>query len=167
MRGVLDLTLVSADGTLLARRRARNSVMRGGAELVARLFVGQGNPISHMAVGTSDEPETETFTTTALSNEGRGDESPLAGDTATLIASGAMTLAVDQGKRLVLVRVRATLPPDAAVGTVREAGLISRGDEGDVLYNRVTFAPIRKGGDHELTMFWEVTFPYGDLQWVF
>ena len=26
--------------------------------------------------------------------------------------------------------------------------------------------PILKGDDHELTMFWEITFPYGDLQWL-
>jgi hypothetical protein len=35
-----------------------------------------------------------------------------------------------------------------------------------ILYNRVTFAPIQKGDDHELTLFWEITFPYGDLQWL-
>jgi hypothetical protein len=49
---------------------------------------------------------------------------------------------------------------------VRAAGLIARSGETAVLYNRVTFAPLEKKNDHELTMFWEVTFPYGDLQWV-
>jgi hypothetical protein len=50
---------------------------------------------------------------------------------------------------------------------VREAGLISRNGGAAVLYNRVTFAPISKGNDHELTLFWEINFPYGDLQGVF
>ena len=49
---------------------------------------------------------------------------------------------------------------------MREAGLLSRGDGDPVLYNRVIFAPIEKGADHELTLFWEVAFPYGDLQWL-
>ena len=35
-----------------------------------------------------------------------------------------------------------------------------------MLYNRVTFAPVTKGDDHELTLFWEVEFPFGDLQWL-
>ena len=30
----------------------------------------------------------------------------------------------------------------------------------------MTFSPIEKTGDHELTLFWEVGFPYGDLQWL-
>jgi hypothetical protein len=70
----------------------------------------------------------------------------------------------------VRVRIRATLPPPAAVGRIREAGLLARPEGGDgstdVLYNRVTFAPIDKRDDHELTMFWEVEFPFGDLQWL-
>ena len=43
---------------------------------------------------------------------------------------------------------------------------MSQGDGDAVLYNRVVFAPVDKGDDHELTLFWEVEFPYGDLQWL-
>ena len=67
---------------------------------------------------------------------------------------------------MVRVKLRGTLPAPAAVGTIREAGLISHDGDSAALYNRVTFAPITKGNDHELTMFWEVSFPYGDLQWL-
>jgi hypothetical protein len=35
-----------------------------------------------------------------------------------------------------------------------------------VLYNRVVFPPLDKRDDHELTLFWEVEFPFGDLQWL-
>ena len=71
---------------------------------------------------------------------------------------------VDEINRVVRVRVRGTLPDAAAVGTVREAGLLARSaPDSAVLYNRVTFAPIDKRDDHELTLFWEITFPYGDL----
>jgi hypothetical protein len=65
------------------------------------------------------------------------------------------------------VRIHATIPPDGAIGTVREAGLLARATpDAATLYNRVTFAPLAKHADHELTMFWEVSFPYGDLQWL-
>ena len=40
----------------------------------------------------------------------------------------------------------------------------SNGLSATVLYNRVIFSPINKDGSHELTLFWEITFPYGDLQ---
>ncbi len=166
MRARMELTLVAPDGTPVASRGADNSVMRGGAELVARLFAGTGSPITHMGVGTSDAPESDTFDTPGLSNTAEGGADPLAGDTETAIPPESFTITTDPTRRLVLVRVRATLPPEAAVGRVREAGLLSRGDGGPVLYNRVTFAPVDKGDDHELTLFWEVTFPYGDLQWL-
>ena len=65
-----------------------------------------------------------------------------------------------------LVRVRGTIPAADAVGTLREAALMARSGDSVQLYNRVIFAPIEKGNDHELTLFWEVGFPYGDLQWL-
>jgi hypothetical protein len=167
VRGRMELTLTAADGTTVAVRQADNSVMRGGADLVARLFTGTGAPITHMGVGTSDTAETDGFATTALANEGEAGAEPLTGGTEAPIPTEAFTITTDETRRVVLVRVRATLPPAAAVGTVREAGLLSRSEGAEpVLYNRVTFAPIAKGSDHELTLFWEVTFPYGDLQWL-
>lgn len=167
MRARMHLTLTGPGGVPVAERDATNSVMRSGAELVGRLFAGGGTGITHMAVGTSDAAETDAFTTTALANSDGNGGAGLVGDTEAPIAAAAFSTTTDEAKRLVLVRVRATLPAAAAVGKVREAGLVSRADGGDpVLYNRVTFAPIGKGDDHELTMFWEVSFPYGDLQWL-
>ncbi len=141
--------------------------MQAGAQLVADLFSGRGASITHMGVGTSDAPEADAFATEQLSNEAVGDQAPLEGAIEAEIPPDAFSPPeVDQVKRVVRVRVRGTLPADAAVGTVREAGLISNNGNGSVLYNRVTFSPITKGDDHELTMFWEVSFPYGDLQWL-
>ena len=59
MRAKLTIELTDADGALLARRSAHNAVMRGGANLIARLFAGTGSPITHLGVGISDTPETE------------------------------------------------------------------------------------------------------------
>ncbi len=157
-----------ASGKLLEDRRAKNTVMQTGAMLVAELFSGRGNPITHMGVGTNDGSP-DDIALTALRNEAVGESPALAGELVAPIATDSFQFEVNEVKRLVQVRVRATLPSDAAVGNVREAGLISRvvpegeGQPTDVLYNRVTFAPIDKKDDHELTLFWEVEFPFGDL----
>lgn len=171
MRGRLRLHLTSRSGRLLAVRAGKNSVMRSGALLVGELFAGTGSAITHMAVGTSDAAP-EDVTITALRNEAVGTNPPLAGDTVAPIAAGSIRFETDDVKRQVRVRLRATLPDAAAVGRIREAGLISRippanpGDPPtDRLYNRVTFTPLDKGDDHDLTLFWEVEFPFGDLSW--
>ena len=167
MRARLRLELHTTTGETVAVREVRNAVMRGGARLIAELFAGRGRPITHMGVGTSDTPESDAFATAGLTNGGAGGRLPLVGATEAAIPTDAfLPPELDETRRVVRVRVRATLPADAAVGTVREAGLLSRDGEAAVLYNRVTFPPIAKGNDHELTMFWEVTFPYGDLQWL-
>jgi hypothetical protein len=164
MQARLRVELTDRHGTALAVRHASNSVMQGGAVLVARLFAGAEGaaPITHMGVGTSDAPEGAEFTSTALSNG----PPPLQGDVEAPVPTAAFTISTDPARRVAVVRVRGTLPDGAAVGTVREAGLLARNGGQSVLYNRVTFAPLDKGGDHELTLFWEVTFPYGDLQWL-
>ena len=164
MRGQLRIEMKNPLGLVVEIREAHNAVMRAGARLVADLFAGQGRPITHMGVGTSDTPETDAFATPALTNPQDGDAEHLNGGTEAAIPPEAFTAELDETSRVVRVRVRATLSPSAAVGTVREAGLLSRDGDAAILYNRVTFAPITKGNDHELTMFWVISFPYGDLQ---
>ena len=156
MRAHLRIELKSMSGETVAVRQAYNSVLQAGAGLLARLFSGQGDGITHMSVGTSDAPEGDTFGTTALT-----------GPTEVPISAEAFQIdPPDPVKRVVRVRVRGTVPAAAAVGTIREAALVSRSGDNVTLYNRVTFAPIQKTDDHELTLFWEVGFPYGDLQWL-
>jgi hypothetical protein len=166
--GRLHLELRTKDGATVAVRRGTNSVMKGGAALLADLFRGGGMPINRMGVGVSDAPETDAFGTSTLTNPtDPNDATRLKGDTEVAIPSDAFIVKADETHRLVQVHVHATLPEDAAVGSVREAGLLARkDDETATLYNRVVFAPITKGDDHELTLFWEISFPYGDLQWM-
>jgi hypothetical protein len=161
MRGRLHLELRGPDGRLSAERRARNAVMRGGGELVARLFAGAGSPITHMGVGTSDAPESDTFATLALANA-----DGLTGGTDVAIPADAFVIDTDPSRRVVLVKLRATLPPTVGVGTIREAGLLAKVGPDTTLYNRVTFAPVNKRSEDELSLFWEVSFPYGDVQWL-
>jgi hypothetical protein len=165
MPGMLTLMLRSAqDGAVLAERHDRNSVTQVGGKLIADLFRGKGTAITHMGVGTSgaDDPD---FALTALSNDSVAGQPPLTGDVTAALTDESFTVTPDPVRRVVAVRVRGTMPPAAAVGTVREAGLLSKQADGTfALYNRVVFAPFDKGSDHELTLFWEITFPYGDLQ---
>lgn len=165
MRALLRLELTDRAGQVIDARQAHNAVMREGARLIAGLFAGGQGAITHMGVGISDEPESDTYNTLALTNPTTGDDM-LQGDTMAPIPAEAMIISIDETRRVAMVRVRGTLPPDAAIGTITEAGLISSSETGDILYNRVTFAPVKKAGDHELTLFWEVTFPYGDLNWM-
>lgn len=172
MRGQLVIHLYASDGRLLEERRSHNAVLKSGGELVARLFAGQlAGGITHMGVGTNDTPEGDTFGTTALANAAGADA--LTGDTEVAITPDQISVQPpDETTRTVKVRIRGTLPAAAAVGTIREASLMSRASApgapeapaAAVLYNRVVFPPLTKGSDHDLTLFWEITFPYGDLQ---
>jgi hypothetical protein len=168
VRATLELRIRDRGGATVAVRRAANSVMQQGAVLIGDLFRGEGSPITHMGVGTSSAPESDAFSTPALQNEEEGGQPALQGATVVEIPSEAFGAPiVDDVRRVARVRFHATMPDASAVGTVREAGLLARPEDGDaVLYNRVTFAPVQKGDDHELTLFWEVSFPYGDLQWL-
>ena len=164
MGAFLRVELRTLSGDVLEVREAHNAVMQSGARLVADLFAGRGTSITHMMVGTSDAPESETFSTPALTND---PSAPLVGDLDAPIAADAFSAPeIDIDRRLVRIRVRGTLPANAAVGIVREAALVSRSGDVTTLYNRVILSPITKGNDHELTLFWEITFPYGDLQWL-
>jgi CO/xanthine dehydrogenase Mo-binding subunit len=165
MRARLVFELRTRDGDVIARREASNIVLQSGGQLVADLFSGKGGAISHMAVGTSDA-EPDSVAVTALGNDDGTGAPGLSGPTSTPLAAEAFRTEVDELHRRVVVRIRATLPGDAAVGTIREAALVSRRDATDVLYNRVIFPPVDKGNDHDLALFWEVEFPFGDLQWL-
>ena len=165
MRAILHLRVTAPDGALVAERRAHNTVMASGAQLIADLFAGSGSPITHMGVGTSDATP-DDVNVTALTNAADGDDGALEGETVGAIPAEAFVATVIPERRVVQVRVRGTLPDDAAIGRIREAGLVSQSDAGTVLYNRVVFAPVDKRDDHELTLFWEVEFPFGDLQWL-
>lgn len=169
MRAKLRLELKTRTGEVLEVRQAHNAVMRSGAELIAQLFAGRGTPITHVGVGISDRPEREAYDTDRLTIEDDDGIKPLGGEVVAAIPPESFfPPEVDEAQRVVRIHIRTTLPASAAVGTVREAGLIAWDEEEEraILYNRVTFPPIAKGDDHELTMFWEVSFPYGDLHWL-
>lgn len=165
MRAKLTVELRDFSGAVVEARSAYNTVLRGGGRLIAELFTGSGGPITHMAVGTSDSDPT-SVTVTALGNDDGTGQPGITGDTVATLPADAFAIELDEPRNRVLVKVRGTLPDVAGVGTLREAALVSRQAGGDVLYNRVVFPPVTKGEDHDLTLFWEIEFPFGNLQWL-
>src|SRR5438552_11327072 len=127
MRATLRLELRNAEGHLVEERRAKNSVMRDGAKLIAALFTGTvASGITHMAVGTSAQAEDGTFVRDALTTAGDQPGHDLQNNEAA-IAPGDFVVKTDEARRLVIVQVNATVPKNAAVGTLREAGLVAHG----------------------------------------
>lgn len=165
----LTAELRDASGRAIARRTAHNAVLSGGAALVADLFRGTGGgPVNRMTVGANPAPEVPPFATTELSASSP-DTGELSGVRDVELAPDAFTVTADAEGRRVLVAVRAVLPAadpgdvDALHGPVAEAALLHQsGDGARRLYNRVTFEPVDKRPDQELSLYWEVAFPFGD-----
>lgn len=140
------LYLATATGQ---ERRARNSVLRSGADLVAKLFAGQlTTPIDRIGVGFGTDPLPPDGT--ALRP---GDADP-----ATLTGSVAATdFTVTPGDDAVRVSITATFTPTVALDGVTEAGL----GAGDVLYNHVLFDPVLLEAGQAVSFFWDIDFPFG------
>lgn len=140
------LRLVTAGGD---ERVAANSVLQGGAELVAGLFAGQRTtPIDRVSIGFGTDPLQPADT--ALR--------PGAADPATLtspVDPADCTLAVDEDH--IRVSITATFTPVVALDAVTEAGL----GAGDVLYNQVLFDPVKLEAGQAVSFFWEIDFPFG------
>lgn len=151
-------------------RRAHNAVLSGGAELIADLFRGSAGagPVNRMTVGANPEPEVPPFGSTELS-AASPDGGELAGPRDVDLTPDAFEVTVDGERRRIVVRARAVLPAgdaadgDGLHGQVAEAALLHQGEDGARrLYNRVTFEPVDKRADQELSLYWELSFPFGD-----
>ena len=161
-----------ATGRIVAARRAKNTVMRGGGELIAGLFDGSvTSPINAMAVGLNPDPSEPPYEVTALTTTA-GDGSNLLERPAAALAGDAFSSAVDAETFRIVLTVHGVIPadravsPDADVDSVEigEAALgvlAADGESLERIYNRVVFEPLPKRRTHELAFYWEVDFPYG------
>ena len=153
-------------------RKARNTVMRTGAELVAGLFRGEvTTPISGVAVGLDPTPASPPYAVASLTTTAP-DGTPLLQNPAVALQADATRVEVLTDEFKIRVVVRSVIPdthanstnPDDAQILIGEAALGVLAETGDSLtqiYNRVVFEPIPKTPDHELALYWEVDFPYG------
>lgn len=154
-RGRLRL-LVEESGSVVAERHARNLVLTGGAEVVARLFAGQPEaaPVDTLQVGFGREPAgiDATGLTPPPADAGIEPESLQAA-----IAADDFTLETDAQARLVRVSIATAFDPAEDLDGVTEAGLLA----GGTLYNQVVFEPVDLRVGQAITFFWEVDFPFG------
>ncbi len=169
--GALRIDLVGESGAVLLSRRARNTVVRSGAELVGALFSGGlTTPINGMQVGTNAQPITAPYELAALTTVDETGQ-PLSGSSSVAIAPADVKVETLADEQRVLVSVRAVLPKEAALAHDGSASFLAEAALGVLatdgsnklakIYNRVVFDPIPKGKEHELALYWEISFPYG------
>lgn len=164
-RGIMWLELRRPGGPVVLHRQAHNTVLRSGAELLAAVFAAQHTGgITGMAVGTSPDPVAAPYELNTLVTTDPSGAALLQGPTTVALAPDAFQIDTLTEERRVRVSVRAVLPPEAALGTVGEAALgvlAPGGSQLSHIYNRVVFEPLLKNDQHELALYWEISFPYG------
>jgi hypothetical protein len=154
-RGRLHLR-VERGGRIVAERRARNLVLTGGAEIVARLFAGRpdAGPVNKLRVGFGQEAvDVDATGLTAPPADAGIDPSALE----ATVAADDFTLETDTAARLVRVSIATTFSPSEDLDGVTEAGLLA----GETLYNQVVFEPVDLRVGQDITFFWQVDFPFG------
>ncbi len=170
--GTLRLEVRAPGGGVAAERRATNSVMQGGAALIADLFRGAAaTPVNGMAVGISSEPPAAPYDSVALTTS-NGDGSAALDRFAVPLPADSMAVEVLADLLKVRVRVRAVVPADAANSPDAQAASVQIGEAAlgvlaadglslARLYNRVVFEPVAKTRDQELALYWDIDFPFG------
>ncbi|HSC80038.1 MAG TPA: hypothetical protein VLC08_06775, partial [Chitinolyticbacter sp.] len=153
LAGVLGIVVRDQDGSIVEERRVNNLITTAGRRVLAQLMTGGVSPgLMQIAVGSGDKDVTP------------GDEKlNWQLDVADAKVPSVDTIAAEDDNGLPRVRalVQATLPARVGgeVQELKEAGiLITPTNQLPVLYNRVTFPPINRSGNLELTLTWEVIF---------
>jgi len=173
IRGNLYIELRDPRGGRILARRARNTVVRSGASLIADLFAGVlTTPVNGMGVGTSGQPLSAPYELAALTTVDDTGQ-PLSGATAVAIAPADIKTETLEDEQRILVSIRGVLPKTAALSHAGATSFLSEAALGILsadtttapslarIYNRVVFDPIPKGPEHELALYWEISFPYG------
>lgn len=168
--GRLRVEARDEQGRSIATRTSSNVVVRSGAELLARLITGaSGGPINGFAVGVGRRALSAPYELAELTLIDETGE-PLKGPTAAPFAADAFKVETLADEQRVRITVRGVLPAAAALAQdggrveIAEAALGVLDDAGAKLahiYNHVVFDPIPKESEHELVLYWEISFPYG------
>jgi hypothetical protein len=168
---ILVAELREPGGPVLCRREARNTVLRSGAELIADLLSGRAAiPINAVAVGIDPEPSAPPYERSALTTALDG--SPVSENVVQPISVADAEPEKADDDFQIKLRFRSVLPPglgapladDAPAAESGEAALGVLAEDGQSLariYNRVVFEPIPKRREHELSLYWEISIPYG------
>lgn len=172
IEGTLVAELREPGGPVVARRRASNTVLRSGAELLGALFTGKElTPVNGMAVGLSSDPSGPPYEVATLTTKDGGGNA-LVNQPAVAIPATDFVVETLANEFRVRVSLRGLLPashgvsPNASQETVLlgEAALGVLAPDGQSLariYNRVVMDPLPKSRKQELALYWEISFPYG------
>ncbi len=152
--GRLTLRL-HADGRVVDERVASNDITIHGRSLVARLFNGtlEAEPprVSRMCVGGSGDP---------FDPQSNALGAPI--DCVPITSVEETTVTDAAGKPRRRLRITGELGTAQCNGELREAGLFTpqprSGAATSVMYNRVTFKPINKTPEFQLTLVWDIIF---------
>lgn len=171
----------AGEAEVVLRLRARNTVVRSGAELVGSLFVGSlfggtiPTPVNGMAIGTNPEALSAPYELSSLGQTDRAGRT-LVGPTAVAISGDDVKVEPLPAEHRVRVSIRGIIPAaapppgqpfvpadiaEAALGVLAPAGPPGTPAALAKVYNRVVFDPIPQSQDHELALYWEISFPYG------
>lgn len=146
INGKVRIILEDGKGKVIDKREVKNTIVRSGRELVAKLFCGEAtDPIGQVGVGSDGTATKDADTGLKKEISPRVDIGYIAGQT--------KYTTTEEGS--VKVSLSATFDDNNGVGALSEAGIFSKAG---VLYNRVTFAVINKAKGHRLTLNWEITF---------
>lgn len=168
MKGRLHIQKIDRTGRLLNTIQADNAIVYTGRELVAKLFtqVDGIKPISHIAVGTGDQPVDPSQDTALGRQVFRKKLKDFEQKDLTEIEVDVTNLNGETVRqRSSIIRLSADLDfnePDVDANggkpyELKEAGLFNDA-EGGVMYNRVVFPKISKTKDFKLTLVWEIIF---------
>ena len=149
------LLLVRDRGLTVARRRGSNMVLRAGATLIANLFTGAGGAKAVDTVGIGFATAPGGAEATALTPPPAAANIPAAA-LRTALTAGAFQVVTDQAG-VVQVKIAAVFSPTQELANVTEAGLLS----GSTLYNQVIFEPVALHVGQNVTVCWQIDFPFG------
>jgi len=134
MTGDVTFTFKSARGTRMSRRK--NMVLLAGKTWLAARAVGQGSPMTHIAVGSGSEPSNQ--------------------DMATLACEEAR-FKIDQQHCLAnTFSYVANIPETKDRLEFTEAGALDQ-EKGGLMLCRTTFPVEVKEPDEEVEIFWTIT----------
>lgn len=147
MKGRLRLLLFDRAGNPAGQFASDNDIVLTGRDLVAKQFTGQKiDPISHLAVGISNDANEPTAKTSLDKEIFRKPINEVDPEADIVEANG---------------RMRVTITTDLDFlegnGALTEAGLFNAEADG-VMYNRVVFPAVNKTEDFKLTLVWEILF---------
>ena len=151
LSGRLTIVLHDANGHIKQTYCVNNLITTAGKNLVAEMFTGAVQEKPDLVIAVGSGVSAANVSDTKLQDQR---------DEVEANATGPKTVAQEDVEKVVAT-VTATLP-ELAEGEeqkLTEAGIIFKFLGADpVLYNHVTFSPVTRSANLQMTLSWEVTF---------